>query len=87
MANISTSNVSTLTRWKLRTTTWLRFELLYRSLGAVEWLADRYAKVVKINAWMVGLVKGGWREARKREAGIISLEERLGSGQGQAQIL
>lgn len=37
----------------------------------VEWLADRYARFEKAKAWSVGLIRGGWREAQAREAGLL----------------
>lgn len=53
-----------------RFTTWLNFTLWYRGLGVVEFAADRYAKWVKVKAFLRGLVEGGWRRAQIMEAGL-----------------
>lgn len=63
--------LSGLSLLRAKFTTWVNFELWYRGLGMVEWLADRYAKYTKAKAWTVGLIQGGWREAQAREAGLL----------------
>jgi hypothetical protein len=37
----------------------------------VEFFADRYAKWVKVKSYLIGLARGGFREATQREAGLI----------------
>lgn len=56
---------------KAKFSSWINFELWYRGLGMVEWMADRYARFEKVRAWSVGLIRGGWREAQAREAGLL----------------
>jgi hypothetical protein len=63
--------LSGLSLLKTKFTTWIGFEVWYRGLGVVEWLADRYAKFTKAKAFTVGLLRGGWREAQAREAGLL----------------
>ena len=55
---------------KAKVGTWLNFIIWYRGLGVVEFAADRYAKWVKIKAFLLGLLEGGWRRAQIREAGL-----------------
>lgn len=69
--NSPACKLSGLSFLRAKFTTWVNFELWYRGLGMVEWLADRYAKYTKAKAWTVGLVRGGWREAQAREAGLL----------------
>lgn len=57
--------------WREKLTTWAAFQLWYRGLGMVEFAADRYAKWMKVKSWIFGLIRGGWREAQAREAGLL----------------
>ena len=55
---------------RARVGTWLNFTIWYRGLGVVEFAADRYAKWMKVRAFVLGLLEGGWRRAQIREAGL-----------------
>jgi len=57
--------------FRAKITAWASFQLWYRGLGLVEFAADRYAKWMKVQSWVLGLLKGGWKEARAREAGLV----------------
>lgn len=64
-------NSNFIVRSKDRFTTWLAFEVWYRGLGFVEFLADRYAKWIKLKSYVAGLLHGGFREASARQAGLL----------------
>jgi len=69
--NSSSCKLSGLRLLQKKLSTWVHFEIWYRGLGVVEFAADRYAKWMKARSWLIGLVRGGWREAQYREAGLL----------------